>query len=128
DELIKQAENDAANARALAAREKVQPAQEPDPYSFSAEPPSLTTSTVPERQPPAEAPPEIAAEEDTVYVHYVPEIVKRELRDEIRQEVLEQAREENWANPRTFPTWVSRITPFADVRLRYDGRFYPSGN
>ncbi|MFZ3375434.1 MAG: putative porin [Chthoniobacterales bacterium] len=128
DELIKQAENDAANARALAAREKVQPAaQGPDPSSFSAEPLPLTTSTVSE-PPPAEAPPEIAAEEDTVHVHYVPEIVKQQLRDEIREEVLEEAREENWANPRTFPTWASRITPFADIRLRYDGRFYPSGN
>ena len=131
DELIKQAENDAANARALAAKEKVQPAQAqgPDPSSFSAEPPPLTTSTVTEQQqPPAEAPPEIDSEEDTVHVHYVPDIVKQQLRDEIRQEVMEQAREENWANPRTFPAWVSRITPFADIRLRYDGRFYPSGN
>jgi len=130
DELIKQAEDDAANARALAARERVQPAQAevPDPSSFSAEPPPLTTSTVTEQQPLTEAPPEIAAEEDTVHVHYVPEIVKRELRDEIRQEVLEQAREENWANPRTLPGWTLRFTPFADIRVRYEGIFFADGN
>ena len=66
--------------------------------------------------------------EDTVRVTYVPEIVKRQIREEIKQDVMAQAREENWAAPRTFPEWASRFKFFADLRVRYEGDFFPSGN
>jgi hypothetical protein len=64
----------------------------------------------------------------TKRVTYVPEIVKRELREDIRREVMDQAKTENWAAPNTFPEWVSRIRFYGDVRLRYEGDFFPSGN
>ncbi len=64
----------------------------------------------------------------TKRVTYVPEIVKRELRNEIRKEVLEQAKDENWASPNTFPSWVSRIRFYGDVRVRGEGQFFPKGN
>jgi hypothetical protein len=69
-----------------------------------------------------------AADDDTVRVTYVPEIVKAQLRSEIKQEVLAQARQEHWAAPNTLPAWVSRFTPFGDIRIRYEGDYYPSGN
>ncbi len=132
EELIKQAEQDAATAReqAIAARSQTTQSSENPPALI---PPDIPAPTNPEQIPaasetpagvdrPAEGP------EDEVRVTYVPEIVKQQIRDQIKQEVLEQAREENWANPRTFPTWVLRFTPFADLRLRYDGRFFPEGN
>ncbi len=132
DELIKQAEDDAATARMAAAKAQEQKSrsEEADP-SFPIEPAPLTSSTVTAQPaPPAEGGTEPApsSEEDTVHVHYVPEVVKKQLRDEIREEVMEQAREENWANPRTFPDWVLRIIPFADLRTRYEGIFFPDGN
>ena len=133
DELIKQAEEDAAAARAMAIKQAKPPpaganevaAQifaEPTPIPHvtsrtGAQPPS----SPPEPNPPAEG-------DDAVSVTYVPEIVKEQLREEIRQEVMEQARSENWANPRIFPTWVLRFTPFMDLRVRYEGIFFPSGN
>ena len=110
DELIKEAESDAAIARAAAQEKK----------------PKKTASSEPSA--PAEDDAETDEPENEVSVTYVPDIVKQQLRDEIRADVMEQARKENWANPRTFPNWVSRFKPFADVRLRYDGTFYPSGN
>src|SRR5260221_246415 len=61
-------------------------------------------------------------------VTYVPEIVKRELREEIRKEVIQQAKTENWAAPNTFPEWASRIRFYGDVRVRYEGQFFPHGN
>lgn len=64
----------------------------------------------------------------TKRVTYVPEIVKRQLRDDIRKEVLEQAKTENWAAPNTFPEWVSRLHFYGDVRTRYEGQFFPKGN
>ena len=66
--------------------------------------------------------------EDTVRVTYVPEVVKAQLREEIKQDVLAQAREENWANPRTFPDWVTRFRLFGDFRFRYEAVNYPTGN
>lgn len=65
---------------------------------------------------------------DTVRVAYVPEFVKKQIRDEVKQEVLAQAREERWAAPRTLPEWVNRYTLFGDLRLRAEGIFYPAGN
>ncbi len=64
----------------------------------------------------------------TIRVAYVPEVVKRQLREEIKLDVMAQAREERWATPRSLPEWASRYTLFGDFRLRYEGIFYPSGN
>jgi Putative porin len=77
---------------------------------------------------PAASAPAPAAEDDTVRVTYVPEIVKAQLRSEIKQEVLAQARQEHWAAPNTLPSWISRFTPFGDIRIRYEGDSYPTGN
>jgi hypothetical protein len=76
----------------------------------------------------AQSAPTPAADDDTVRVTYVPEIVKAQLRDEIKQEVLAQARQENWAAPNAVPAWVSRFTPSGDIRLRYESDTYPTGN
>lgn len=130
DELIQQAEEDAATAREMAVKQnKPQPALE-DEIAFAEPTPIEQSTSRPSVEPPS-SPPELnppAEGEDTVSVSYVPEIVKQQLREEIKQEVMEQARNENWANPRIFPTWVLRLTPFMDLRLRYEGIFYPSGN
>ncbi len=53
-----------------------------------------------------------------VRVPYVPETVKRELREEIRQEVLATARAERWAVPEALPSWLSRFSFSGDLRLR----------
>jgi hypothetical protein len=135
NELIKQAENDAAVAREKAAKQQIKPAAVPEtqvpPFSEPAPLKGTIAAASPAPPPPAEGGEESETssdEEDTVRVRYVPEIVKQQLREEIRQDVMDQARKENWANPRTFPDWVSRFHPFADFRLRYEGFFYPSGN
>ena len=65
---------------------------------------------------------------DTVRVTYVPETVKAEIREQLKDMVLAQARDEGWANPRAMPDWVSRFKLFGDVRLRYEGVFFPDGN
>ena len=66
--------------------------------------------------------------DDEVRVTYVPQIVKDQIRDEIKQEVMDEAREQKWAAPNTFPEWVSRFKLFGDIRVRYEGDFYPPGN
>lgn len=43
-----------------------------------------------------------------VRVQYVPETVKNEIRDQVRQEVLAQAKSEHWAEPNAVPSWLDR--------------------
>lgn len=128
DELIKQAEIDAVKARAQAAAANRTPPEQPPAPDNS---PFRPTITVPPTEslppPPASIPPPADADDD-VRVTYVPETVRRQIADEVRQKVMQQARDENWANPRTLPGWTLRLTPFADLRLRYEGLFFPDGN
>ena len=64
----------------------------------------------------------------TVRVPYVPETVKAEIREQIKQEVLAQAKSERWAEPGSLPEWLDRITWEGDVRLRYQGDFFSATN
>ncbi len=164
DELIKQAENDAATATAQnadqqiaaakeaaaiqlaaadeAAAKKVAAAKEAAEIQIAAakevaaiqaaaKQQTAVVQTTGEAQPsaaPATGESAPAAEDDTVRVTYVPEIVKAQIRDEIKTEVLAQARQEHWAAPNAVPSWVSRFTPFGDIRIRYEVDSYPLGN
>jgi hypothetical protein len=64
----------------------------------------------------------------TKRVTYVPEIVKKQLRDEIRAEVMAKAEKENWASPGKYPEWAQRIRFYGDIRARYEGDHFPAGN
>ncbi len=61
-------------------------------------------------------------------VRYVPEIVKDQLREEIKERVLQQAIQERWAAPNAIPSWTQRFTLNADVRLRWEMVFFKPGN
>ncbi len=66
--------------------------------------------------------------EDTVRVTYIPEHIRNQMRDEIRQDVLEQAKAENWAAPNSVPEWTKKFRVFGDVRARYESMHYPEGS
>jgi hypothetical protein len=70
----------------------------------------------------------VAAPSGVKHVTYVPEVVKRQLREDIKKEVMAQAQKENWASPGIFPEWATRIRFYGDMRVRYRGVFYPDGN
>ena len=55
------------------------------------------------------------AQAGDVRVPYIPQTVRDQIRDEVKAEVMTQAKEENWAQPNTFPDWVSRITVEGDA-------------
>src|SRR5690606_22503343 len=61
-------------------------------------------------------------QEGDVRVPYIPENVREEITGEVREQVVSQAIAENWAQPNTFPEWVSRIRLDADVRVRSESR------
>lgn len=69
-----------------------------------------------------------AKKDSTVRVQYVPESVKAEIREQLKQEVLAQARTEGWAAPNAIPEWTERIKFEGDVRVRYQADRFGSGN
>jgi Putative porin len=68
------------------------------------------------------------SDDDTVRVTYVPQSVKDQIRAELKQDVLAEAKHDKWAQPNTFPSWVTRFALFGDFRMRYEGLLYPTGN
>lgn len=68
-----------------------------------------------------------APEPDDTRVTYIPEVVKNNMRDEIKQELMAQAREEKWSE-KAYPEWTSRFRPFGDIRGRYESTMFPDGN
>jgi hypothetical protein len=68
------------------------------------------------------------AETGRVRVQYVPEFVKNDIREQIKQEVLAQARTERWAEPNAIPKWLDTIKLEADLRLRYQADKFGKDN
>ncbi|MBU0918245.1 MAG: putative porin [Gammaproteobacteria bacterium] len=89
EQLLKQAQQDTAPADAAAA----QPAA-----------PASATAAAPRG--------------GVIRVPYVPESLRNQMRDEIKQEVLNQARSERWGEPGALPAWARRINFEGDVRFR----------
>ena len=76
-------------------------------------PPAAPLSTAP-----------VPADASTVAVPYIPQIVQDKIRDEVKAQVIAQAKEERWVAPNTMPEWVSRFHFFGDIRFRDEGRFF----
>ncbi len=74
----------------------------------------------------APAPP--PGDEDEYRVTYIPETVKDQIREDLRHDVLAQARAEGWAAPNLHQEWTSRIKLFGDIRMRHDMFMFPAGN
>ncbi len=64
---------------------------------------------------------------DEMRVTYIPEVVKNNMRDQIKQELMAAAREEKWSEKK-YPDWTDKFRFFGDLRVRYQGDFFPSGN
>ncbi len=127
-DLIKQAEADAAMAReqteaVQSAIQQVAAAQSAGPDTYAGVP-----QIDPSIQPIADLPAAYPGPDDTMRVSYIPESVKDEMREQIKTEVLAQARDENWSSPRMFPDWLTRFRLLGDVRVRYQGDYFSNGN
>lgn len=63
-----------------------------------------------------------------VRVTYVPSFVRRQIADQVRADVMTQAREEGWAEPDAMPAWTRRVRLYGDLRLRYEGDLFDKSN
>lgn len=68
------------------------------------------------------------AEANVVRVPYVPETVKREIREQVKNEVLAQAKSERWGDPGALPDWVGRFKFSGDMRLRFQKDMFQKDN
>jgi hypothetical protein len=66
--------------------------------------------------------------DNIVHVPYVPELVRNQIRDEVKKDVLAQAKTERWGDPGTLPDWLGRIKWSGDVRARAQLDNFASGN
>ncbi len=68
-----------------------------------------------------------SAADKVVRVQYVPESVKQQMKDEIKQDVMDNLNYK--AGERLgVPEWIDRITPEGDLRLRYQREGFSSNN
>lgn len=82
---------------------------------------------------PSAAAPTVSAEAapvppGVIRVPYVPQIVRDQIKEEIRNEVLAQAKDERWGEPGALPDWLRRLTPFGDVRVREELNRFPDSD
>ncbi|ODU50838.1 MAG: outer membrane receptor for ferric coprogen and ferric-rhodotorulic acid [Thiobacillus sp. SCN 63-374] len=71
---------------------------------------------------------EAEASKGVVRVTYVPEHVKREIQEQVRQEVVAQAKLERWGDVNAVPEWLDRLKWEGDFRLRYQNELMSGSN
>ncbi len=76
----------------------------------------------------AESAEQAEAAAGVVRVPYIPEVVKREIREQIRQEVVAQARTERWGDVNAVPEWVDRLKWEGDLRVRHQSDLFADSN
>jgi hypothetical protein len=81
-----------------------------------------------ERKSTPDSPAAATENKPVVRVPYVPEVVRQEIRDQLKQEVLAQAKAERWGDAGALPEWIGNIKWEGDLRLRYQKDIYQPSN
>lgn len=77
---------------------------------------------------PAAKPAVTADGKPVLRVPYVPESMRQQLRNEIKEEILAQARDERWGVPNAAASWTDRIKIDGDFRFRYQRDNFSGNN
>jgi len=99
----------------------------PTPLSPS---PAPAPAPAPSPPPPPPPPPPAQPAANVVRVPYVPQVVRDQIRNQLRDEVLAAARTEQWGKPAVaaVPAWTQRISIEGDMRLRWQVDAADGGN
>jgi len=65
----------------------------------------------------------LAPQDGDVRVTYVPDVVKKEIKEQLKADVLAEAKTDGWMAPNEAPEWTQRIKIFGDTRLRFYSLF-----
>lgn len=63
-----------------------------------------------------------------VRVTYLSPKAREQIRNEVKTEVMAQAKAEGWAAPNETPEWTKRVRVEADLRVRNESRFFSGNN
>ncbi len=69
--------------------------------------------------------------DDEMRISYVPDVVKKQITDQVTQNVMDETRAEHLSDTiaaNQVPEWIKRLHLTGDIRLRYEGDLFPSGN
>ena len=116
DGLIRQAQQEADVAKA---------------QSASAQATAERALTAVQSTPPPAPAPAPSNPDDEVRVAYVPDVVKKQITDQVTQNVMEQTRQEHLDDTiaaSQVPDWVKRFHVTGDIRVRYEDDQFPPGN
>lgn len=61
-------------------------------------------------------------------VPYIPQLVREQIRNELRDEIVARARTERWGVPNANAEWTERISLGGDLRVRAQGDLYDDDN
>jgi len=76
----------------------------------------------------AAAPPPSAQAKPAVRVPYMPQAVKDDITNQLREEVIATAKAERWADPGRLPEWADRLALDGDLRFRWQHDFLDKNN
>ena len=119
DGLIREAQQEADNARAQAATTQATAER------------ALTVQQSAPTPAPASAQGSAENSDDEMRISYVPDVVKKQITDQVTQNVMEETREEHLADSiaaNQVPEWVRRLHLSGDIRLRFEDDMFPDGN
>lgn len=63
-----------------------------------------------------------------IRVTYVPQFIRKQIADEVRAQVMDEAQQEGWAAPNALPEWTQRFKMYGDLRMRYDSDNFDNNN
>jgi hypothetical protein len=63
-----------------------------------------------------------------IRVPYVPEVVRNQIKEDVKKDVMAQAKAEGWASPHALPGWLGQVQFFGDLRFRDEFDFYSQNN
>lgn len=67
-------------------------------------------------------------EQNTVRIQYVPESVRQQIANEVREEVVAQAKAERWGDVNAVPEWVDRFRFDGEIRVGYQRDMFDEAN
>ncbi len=79
-------------------------------------------------EPPASETRGLELPKGTVRVTYVPQSVRDQIAQQVRDQVLGEEQKNGWAAPNALPEWTRRITVYGDLRLRGERVLEDPGN